>query len=43
VVVPADHKWYRNLVVARELVRILERLDPKYPKPAPGLSKLVIR
>ena len=31
-VVPADHKWYRNLVVARGLVRILEMLDPRYPK-----------
>ena len=32
-VVPANHKWYRNLVVARDLVRALERMNPRYPKP----------
>ncbi len=30
-VVPADKKWYRNLVVARLLRRTLERLDPQFP------------
>jgi len=42
-VVPSDHKWYRNLVVARELVRVLESLNPRYPKAAPGWKKIVIR
>lgn len=32
-IVPANKKWYRNLVVARTLVRTFEELDPKPPKP----------
>jgi len=32
-VVPADRKWYRNLVVARILVDHLEHLGPRYPEP----------
>jgi polyphosphate kinase 2 (PPK2 family) len=31
-VVPADHKWYRNLVVADHLVRALEDMDPRPPR-----------
>jgi PPK2 family polyphosphate:nucleotide phosphotransferase len=31
-VVPADHKWYRNLVVADHLVRTLEDMDPRPPR-----------
>ena len=31
-VVPADHKWFTRLVVARAMVETLEALDPKYPK-----------
>jgi PPK2 family polyphosphate:nucleotide phosphotransferase len=31
-VVPADHKWARDLAVARVLVEILEEIDPQYPK-----------
>ena len=30
-VVPADKKWYRNLVVARLVRQTLERLDPQFP------------
>jgi polyphosphate kinase 2 (PPK2 family) len=41
-VVPADRKWYRNYVLSDVLVRTLERLDMKYPKPAPGLEKIVV-
>src|SRR3954469_10274518 len=32
-VVPADHKWYRNLVVARIVCAVLEAMDPKWPAP----------
>jgi len=32
-VVPSDHKWYRNLAVARVLVETLEDLDLKWPEP----------
>ncbi len=31
-VVPANHKWYRNLVVADRLVHALEDMDPRPPK-----------
>jgi PPK2 family polyphosphate:nucleotide phosphotransferase len=30
-IVPADKKWYRNLVVARIVRKTLERLDPTFP------------
>ncbi len=30
-VVPADHKWYRSLVVARHLAKALKDLDLHYP------------
>ena len=32
-VIPADRKWYRNLVVSSILVETLEAMDPKLPKP----------
>lgn len=33
IIVPADHKWVRNYVVAKTLVKTLEGLDMKYPDP----------
>lgn len=30
-IVPADSKWYRNLVVTRIMVDTLKKLDPQYP------------
>ena len=36
-VVPADRKWYRNLVVARLLRKTLETLDPRFPPFDPTL------
>lgn len=38
-VVPADHKWYRNLVIAETVVNVLEDMAPKYPKPKIELDK----
>lgn len=32
-VVPAEHKWFRTMVVARILRDLLEDMDPQYPKP----------
>ena len=32
-VVPSDHKWFRNLVVARVVAATLEAMDPRYPPP----------
>ena len=31
-VIPADHKWYRNLCVARIMVDTLKSLDMNYPE-----------
>jgi len=31
-VVPADHKWFARLTVARAMVDALDRLDRAYPK-----------
>jgi PPK2 family polyphosphate:nucleotide phosphotransferase len=41
-VVPADHKWVRNVAVAQLLIDALEALDPKLPDPDPGLADLRI-
>jgi PPK2 family polyphosphate:nucleotide phosphotransferase len=32
-VIPADHRWYRNYVIARILAGTLETMDPRYPEP----------
>ena len=41
-IVPANRKWYRNLVVATVLVETLEGLDMRYPQPEEGLEGVVI-
>jgi polyphosphate kinase 2 (PPK2 family) len=41
-VVPADRKWYRNLVVASTLVAALDGLGMSYPEPEDDLSRVVI-
>ncbi len=41
-VIPADHKWVRNLAIAELLVDTLEALDPKLPDPDPGLADVQI-
>ena len=41
-VVPSDHKWYRNLVVARIVCATLEAMDPRYPDPDPELENYAL-
>ncbi len=41
-IVPANHKWYRNLVVSSVIVQALEALKMAYPQPTTDLSKVVI-
>ncbi|MEJ7871305.1 MAG: polyphosphate kinase 2 family protein [Rubrobacteraceae bacterium] len=41
-VVPANKKWYRNLVVARTIADTLEAMDPKFPPADQGLEKISI-
>jgi PPK2 family polyphosphate:nucleotide phosphotransferase len=40
--VPANQKWYRNLVVAEVIVQTLRELDMQYPPPRVDLSKVKI-
>lgn len=42
-VVPADHKWYRDLVVASTIVQTLEGLGMQYPPNEDDLSNVVIK
>jgi PPK2 family polyphosphate:nucleotide phosphotransferase len=41
-VIPANKKWYRNLVVARTIADTLEAMDPRYPPAEKGLDKVEI-
>lgn len=41
-VVPANNKWYRNLVVARTIADTLEAMNPQYPSPEMDLENIVI-
>jgi PPK2 family polyphosphate:nucleotide phosphotransferase len=41
-VVPADRKWYRNLVITQTLIETLEGLKLAYPEPAQSLEGIVI-
>lgn len=40
LLVPADHKWYRDYVISRTVVRAMEALGLKWPKPKEDLSKI---
>jgi PPK2 family polyphosphate:nucleotide phosphotransferase len=39
-VIPSDHKWFRNLAIARVVVEHLEGLDLKFPKPSVSLERI---
>lgn len=41
-IIPSDRKWYRNLTVSRLLRETLERLDPRFPDPQPGLDGITV-
>jgi len=41
-VVPANKKWYRNLVVARTIADTLEAMDPHFPAAEEGLENVAI-
>jgi PPK2 family polyphosphate:nucleotide phosphotransferase len=41
-VVPADRKWYRNLVVASVIISTLEDMDPQFPEPEKGIEGIVV-
>ena len=39
-VIPGNHKWYRNLAVARIVVERLEAMNLRYPAPAVDLAEI---
>jgi PPK2 family polyphosphate:nucleotide phosphotransferase len=41
-VIPANRKWYRNLVVSQTIIEALEKLDMRYPPPLAGADKISI-
>ena len=41
-IVPANKKWYRNLVISETIVKTLEGMKLKFPDPIAGLDKLRI-
>src|SRR5690606_3548652 len=41
-IIPANRKWYRDLVITRTIVETLEDMNPKYPPAEPDLDKVVI-
>jgi len=41
-IVPADRKWFRNVVMAETLVKTLRGLNMSYPKAEAGLTDIVI-
>lgn len=41
-VIPANHKWFRNLAISEIVVKTLEQLDMKFPNPICDISKIKI-
>ena len=41
-VIPANRKWFRNVLVARIVADTLEEMNPRFPEPEPGLDTVVI-
>lgn len=42
-VIPANSKWYRDLVISSILVQTLKSLDMKYPEPEENLDGIVVK
>ena len=40
--IPANKKWYRNLVIARTIADTLEAMNPQYPQQTESLEGIVI-
>jgi hypothetical protein len=40
--VPANRKWYRNLVIARTIADTLAAIDPHFPPAEEGLELVKI-
>jgi PPK2 family polyphosphate:nucleotide phosphotransferase len=42
-IIPANHKWFRNLAVSQIIVEALEEMDMKFPPPSFDVSKVRVR
>ena len=42
-IIPANKKWYRNLVITERVVESLQKLDMKYPEPTFDISQITIK
>jgi PPK2 family polyphosphate:nucleotide phosphotransferase len=42
-VIPANHKWFRNIAVSSVITEKLEEMNPKYPKPAFDISHIELK
>jgi PPK2 family polyphosphate:nucleotide phosphotransferase len=42
-VVPADHRWFRNYVIARVLAGTLQAMDPRFPAPPEDVKRFAER
>lgn len=41
-VIPADHKWYRNIAISEIILDAMEQMDLKYPEPTIDVSTLKV-
>lgn len=41
-IIPANKKWFRDLLITQLIVETLEAMDPQFPDPEPGLDTIVI-
>ena len=39
-IIPANHKWFRNLAVSKIIVEALEEMNPKYPTPQVDIERM---
>jgi PPK2 family polyphosphate:nucleotide phosphotransferase len=42
-IIPANHKWFRNLAVSQIIVEALDEMDMKFPPPSFDVSKVRLR
>ncbi len=42
LVVPANHKWFRNYVIAKTVADTLEAMDPRFPEAPKGIADLKV-
>ncbi len=39
-IIPANHKWFRNLAVSQIVVKALESLKMQFPKPVVDITQI---